>query len=51
MVNKLVELYAIGKAICEIADSEVGGGLVQTVVIYVRDGDGCKRRMTYVAAR
>jgi ketosteroid isomerase-like protein len=51
MVNKLVQLYAIGNAICEIADSEVGGGMVQTVVIYVRDGDAWKRRMTYVAPR
>ncbi|MGB7790314.1 MAG: nuclear transport factor 2 family protein [Terrimicrobiaceae bacterium] len=51
MVNKLVQLYAIGNAICEIADSEVGGGMVQTVVIYVRDGDAWKRRMIYVAAR
>ncbi|HEU4679584.1 MAG TPA: hypothetical protein VFS35_08700, partial [Terrimicrobiaceae bacterium] len=51
MVNNIVQLYAIGDAICEIADSEVGGGMVQTVAIYVRDGDAWKRRMTYVASR
>ena len=39
MVNKLVQLYAIGDAICEIADSDVGGWKAQTVIIYVRDGD------------
>ena len=46
MVNKLVQLYAIGDAICEIADSDVGGWKAQTVIIYVRDGDAWKRRMT-----
>ena len=51
MVNNLVELYAIGNAICEIADSEVGGWMAQTVTIYVRDGDAWKKRMTYVARR
>ena len=35
----------------EIVDSEVGGGMVHTVVIYVRDGDAWKRRMIYVAPR
>ena len=51
MVNKLVQLYAIGNAICLIEDSQVGGGMVQAVVIYVRDGDAWKRRVTYVASR
>ena len=51
MVNKLVQLYAIGDAICEIADSDVGGWKAQTVIIYVRDGDAWKRRMTYVNNR
>ena len=51
MVNKLVELYAIGDAICEIADSDVGGRKAQTVTIYVRDGDAWKKRMTYVNNR
>ena len=51
MVNKLVQLYAIGDAICEIADSEVGGWKAQTVVVYVRDGDAWKRRMGYVNNR
>jgi ketosteroid isomerase-like protein len=48
MVNKLVQLYPIGDAICEIADSDVGGWKAQTVAIYVRDGDTWKARMTYV---
>ena len=51
MVNKLVQLYAIGDAICEIADSDVGGWKAQTVIIYVRDGDAWKRRMGYVNNR
>ena len=51
MVNKLVQLYAIGNAICLIEDSQVGGGMGQAVVIYVRDGDAWKRRMAYVAFR
>jgi ketosteroid isomerase-like protein len=48
MVNKLVQLYPIGDAICEIADSDVGGWKAQTVTIYVRDGDTWKASMTYV---
>ena len=51
MVNHLVQLYAIGDAICEIADTEVGGRKAQIVVIYVRDGDAWKRRMTYINNR
>jgi uncharacterized protein (TIGR02246 family) len=51
MVNKLVRLCAIGDAICEIADTVVGGREAQTVVIYVRDGDAWKRRMTYINNR
>jgi ketosteroid isomerase-like protein len=38
MVNKIVALYPIGNAICEIADSDVGGWKAQTVTIYVREG-------------
>ena len=48
MVNTLVELYPIGNAICEIADSDVGGFKAQTVTIYVRDGDTWKSSMGYV---
>ncbi len=48
MVNKLVQLYPIGSAICEIADSDVSGWKAQTVVIYLRDGDTWKRCVTYV---
>jgi ketosteroid isomerase-like protein len=48
MVNKIVSLYPIGSAICEIADSDVGGNKGHTMVIYVRDGDTWKRSMTYV---
>ena len=48
MVNKLVALYPIGSAMCEIADSDVGGWKAQTVTIYVRDGDTWKRCMSYV---
>jgi len=48
MVNKLVALYPIGSAMCEIADSDVGGNKVHTMVIYVRDGDTWKRSMAYV---
>ena len=51
MVNKIVQLFAIGDAICEIADTEVGGWKAQTMVIYVRDGDAWKRRMVYVDKR
>src|SRR6476659_1399462 len=36
MVNKIVALYPIGNAVCEIADSDVGGWTAQTVTIYVR---------------
>jgi ketosteroid isomerase-like protein len=49
MVNKLVQLYPIGSAICEIADSDVGGSKVQTMVIYVLGADTWKRCVTYVA--
>ena len=38
-VNKIVELYMIGNAICEIANLYVRGSKVQTLAIYVRDGD------------
>ena len=48
MVNKLVALYPIGSAICEIADSDVGEWKNQTVTIYVRDGDTWKAHMGYV---
>jgi len=48
MVNKLVALYPIGSAMCEIADSDVGGNKGQTMVIYVREGDTWKRCMAYV---
>jgi len=48
MVNKLVQLYPIGNAICEIADTDVGEWKGQTVKIYVRVGDTWKIRMTYV---
>jgi ketosteroid isomerase-like protein len=48
MVNKVVALYPIGSAICEIADSDVGGWKAQTVTIYVREGDTWKATMTYV---
>jgi hypothetical protein len=33
LVNKLVALYPIGSAMCEIADSDVGEYKVQTMVI------------------
>ena len=48
MVNKLVALYPIGSAMCEIADSDVGAYKNQTMVIYVRDGDTWKRCMAYI---
>jgi ketosteroid isomerase-like protein len=48
MVNKLVALYPIGSAICEIADSDVGGNKGHTMIIYVRNGDTWKRSMAYV---
>ena len=48
MANKLVQLYPIGDAVCEIADSDVGGRKNNTMVIYVRDGDTWKRCMAYV---
>ena len=48
MVNKLVALYPIGSAMCKIADSDVGGNKVHTMVIYVREGDTWKRCMAYV---
>jgi ketosteroid isomerase-like protein len=48
MVNKLVALYPIGSAMCEIADSDVGGYKVQSMVIYVRDGNTWKRCVAYV---
>ena len=51
MVNKIVQLFAIGDAICEIADSEVGDWKAPTLVIYVRDGDAWKRRVVYVDKR
>src|SRR5260221_318578 len=48
MVKELVALYPIGSAVCEIADSDVGGWKAQTVTIYVREGDTWKASMTYV---
>jgi ketosteroid isomerase-like protein len=48
MVNKLVQLYPIGNALCEITDSDVGGHKAQTVTIWVPEGDSWKARMTYV---
>jgi hypothetical protein len=48
MVNKIVALYPIGNAVCEIADSDVGGWTAQTVTIYVRKGADWKAIMTYV---
>ena len=48
MVNKLIALYPIGSAMCEIADSDVGAYKNQTMVIYVRDGDTWKRCMAYI---
>jgi ketosteroid isomerase-like protein len=48
MVNKLVQLYPIGNAICEITNSNVGGWKAQTATIYVRDGNTWKPSMTYV---
>jgi len=32
MVNQVVKLYPIGSAVCEIADSDVGGSKVQSVL-------------------
>jgi ketosteroid isomerase-like protein len=46
MVNKLVQLYPIGSAICEITNSVVGGWKAQTVAIWVPDGDTWKSSMT-----
>jgi ketosteroid isomerase-like protein len=48
MVNKLVELYPIGNAVCEITDSGVGGRKSKTVMIWVRDGDSWKASLGYV---
>jgi uncharacterized protein (TIGR02246 family) len=48
MVNKLVALYPIGNAVCEIADSDVGGWKAQTATIYVREGGDWKAKMIYV---
>jgi ketosteroid isomerase-like protein len=48
MVNKIVALYPIGNAICEIADSDVGGWKAQTTKIYVRQGADWKEKITYV---
>ena len=45
MVNKLIALYPIGSAMCEIAHSQVGMYETQTVTIYVREGDTWKIRM------
>lgn len=44
--NKLVQLCPIGNAICEIADSNVGGWKAHTMTIYVRDGNSWKASMT-----
>ena len=48
MVNKIVALYPIGNAICEIANSDVGGWMAQTTTIYVRQGADWKAKITYV---
>jgi uncharacterized protein (TIGR02246 family) len=48
MVNKIVALYPIGNAVCEIANSDVGGWTAQTVTVYVREGADWKAAMTYV---
>jgi len=48
MVNKIVALYPIGNAICEIADSDVGGWKAQTTKIYVRRGADWKAKIIYV---
>ena len=48
MVNKLVQLYAIGNAICVIEDSDVGMSKARSVIIYVRDRDTWKRSVTYI---
>jgi ketosteroid isomerase-like protein len=48
MVNRLVALYPIGSAVCEIADSNVGRWKAQEVTIYVREGDTWKARITYL---
>jgi len=48
MVNKIVALYRIGSAICEIADSDVGGWKAHTMTIYVPVGDSWQAKMTYV---
>ena len=50
MVMNIVQLYPMGKAVCQIADSDVGGHKGQTMVIYVRDGDTWKRCMAFVGA-
>ena len=47
-VNKLVQVYAIGKDICAISDTTVGGSKGHAVTIYVREGDDWKIRMSYV---
>jgi ketosteroid isomerase-like protein len=48
MVNKLVELYPIGNAVCEITDSSVGGRKSERVMIWVRDGDSWESSIGYV---
>ena len=48
MVNEIVARYPIGNAICEIADSDVGGWKARTVTIYVRQGGVWKAKITYV---
>jgi ketosteroid isomerase-like protein len=48
MVNDLVQVYAIGKDICAISDTRVGGSKGQAITIYVREGDDWKIRMAYV---
>jgi len=49
MAEQLVQLYPIGSAICEIADSDVGGWKAQEVTIYAREGDTWKRCLAYVS--
>ena len=47
-VNELVQVYAIGKDICAISDTSVGGSKGHAVTIYVREGDDWKIRMDYI---
>jgi ketosteroid isomerase-like protein len=48
MINELIQVYAIGKDICAISDTRVGGSKGHAITIYVREGEGWKIRMAYV---